>query len=190
MVDSTSRPAVQQMTDHPWVAVDLDGTLMEDHTFPGYGQPRPGAQKAMLRLKELGLKIMVFTARTHVTGLDGRFQNVNKIVDGIREWAKEHEIPIDYVWPMPKPASILCFFDDRAIAVPQIPHESVGVAWADAMQDFEARYAAKIPNWLREVTPKSFHVETKPIWICGSCRKEQSGDGECSCFAGAGEGLI
>lgn len=165
-----SKPTVQQMTDHPWVAVDLDGCLMEDHHFPGYGLPRPGAREAMARLRELGLKIMVFTARTHVSGLDGRFQNVNKVVDGIRDWAAEHNIAIDYVWPMPKPASILCFFDDRAITVKPAgecarfhqltPVRDCPIAWTEAMEEFEDRYAAKIPNWLREVTPKSFAIES------------------------------
>lgn len=157
------KPAVVQMTDHPWVAVDLDGCLMEDHRFPGYGPPRPGAKEAMARLRELGLKIMIFTARTHVSGLDGKFQNVNKVINEIYAWAEKHGIAMDYVWPMPKPASILCFFDDRAITV-YSPHlhkneEDHCFHWQSAINEFESRYTTKISNWLREVTPESFEVK-------------------------------
>src|SRR5574341_1152442 len=103
------KPTVVQMTDKPWVAVDLDG----------------------------------------------RFQNVNKVVNDIYAWAKTNQIPVDYVWPMPKPASIICFFDDRAIEVaPAHEFDQHDQGWNVALATFERRYAAKIPNWLREVTPK------------------------------------
>jgi hypothetical protein len=155
------KPIVRPTTDHPWVAIDLDGTLMEDHQYPGFGLPRPGARDAVLYLQSLGLKIMVFTTRTHVSGLDGKFQNVNKIVNDIHAWGKEHNIPIDYVWPYLKPAAVICFFDDRAISVrPPSPHDPLDdFEWSEAIEEFNERYAATIPNWLREVTPKSFEVE-------------------------------
>jgi len=157
------KPVTLQTTDWPWVAIDLDGTLMEDHQYPGFGLPRPGARDAVLYLKSLGLKIMVFTTRTHISGLDGKFQNVNKIVADIHAWGVEHDIPLDYVWPYLKPASIICFFDDRGITVrPPSEHDPFdGFAWPEAIEEFDERYAAKIPNWLREVTPHSFAVEEK-----------------------------
>jgi hypothetical protein len=156
------KPTVIQMTDHPWVAVDLDGCLMDDHYYPGFGPPRHGARDAMIYLKSLGLKIMVFTARTHISGLDGKFQNVNRVVDEIREWASGHEIPIDYIWPLPKPGSILCFFDDRAIRVSPPGQDSQGngdFGWFDAINRFDHAYKEKVKDWLREVTPKSFLVK-------------------------------
>jgi hypothetical protein len=157
------KPVVIQATDHPWVAVDLDGCLMDDHYYPGFGPPRHGARDAMNYLKGLGLKIMVFTARTHISGLDGKFQNVNRVVDEIYAWAKLHEIPVDYVWPIPKPASIMCFFDDRGITVaPDADYELEGdEAWMIARHEFDIRYKDKVKDWLREVTPKSFAVEQK-----------------------------
>jgi hypothetical protein len=135
---------------------------MDDHHYPAFGPPRQGARDAMLYLKSLGLKIMVFTARTHVSGLDGKFQNVNKVVSDIHHWAAEHDIPVDYVWPYLKPASIICFFDDRAIRVAP-PGEDGGVdfGWFDALNRFDHAYKHKIQDWLREVTPKSFEVEQK-----------------------------
>jgi len=159
------KPVTIQTTDWPWIAVDLDGTLMEDHHYPGFGLPRPGARDAMLYFKSLGLKIMVFTTRTHISGLDGKFQNVNKIVNNIHAWGVEHDIPLDYVWPYLKPASIICFFDDRAITVE--PSEGAwerqegSFQWRRAVDEFDRRYAKKIPDWLREITPKSFAVEQK-----------------------------
>ena len=159
-----NKPTVVQMTDHPWVAVDLDGCLMDDHYYPGFGPPRYKARDAMNYLRGLGLKIMVFTARTHISGLDGKFQNVNRVVDEIYAWAKLHEIPIDYVWPMPKPASIMCFFDDRAIRVAPAGENTDGnsdYSWFDAINNFDFVYKDKVKDWLREVTPKSFVVEKK-----------------------------
>jgi hypothetical protein len=156
-----NKPVVHQMTDHPWVAVDLDGCLMEDNHYPAFGAPRVGAKAAMDYLKSLKLKIMIFTARTHISGLDGKFQNVNKIVNDIYAWGGINEIPIDYVWPMPKPASIICFFDDRAIRVEATDVGLPGFAWTAAINAFDHNYAEKIPNWLREVTPKSFAVTEK-----------------------------
>jgi len=162
-MSNEERPVTIQTTDHPWIAVDLDGTLMEDHHYPGFGLPRPGARDAMLYFKSLGLKIMVFTTRTHVSGLDGKFQNVNKIINAIHAWGVEHDIPLDYVWPYLKPASILCFFDDRGITV--APDGDCGLTgeevWEMARHEFNIRYKDKIKDWLREITPQSFATEQK-----------------------------
>jgi len=135
---------------------------MEDHHYPNFGYPRIGAKQAMEYFRRLGLKIMVFTARTHISGLDGKFQNVNKIVQDIHNWADEYSIPVDYVWPYLKPASIICFFDDRGVRVAP-PGENGGVdfGWFDAINTFDRAYKSKLPEWLREVTPKSFAVADK-----------------------------
>lgn len=145
---------------HPWVAVDMDGTLCEDNHYPKFGPPRPGAREAMWNLRRMGVKIMVFTARTAMLGLDGKYQNVNNVVDDIHQWAGRHNVPIDYVFPLPKPTHILCFFDDRAIPVvnPPDPNRDHWQFWDDAMQVFEKRFGHKLQNWQREVTPSTFEV--------------------------------
>lgn len=146
--------------NHPWVWVDLDGTLMEDNQYPGFGQPRVGAKRAINRLHELGVRVMVFTARTGIIGLDGQYQNVNAVVDQIREWAAKHDIKIDYVFPLQKPTHVLCGFDDRVIPVvcPPDPSRDHWQFWDDAMQVFEKRFGHKLQNWQREVTPSTFEV--------------------------------
>lgn len=145
---------------HPWVAVDMDGTLCEDNHYPGFGGPRPGAQAAMEKLHQAGVKIMVFTARTAMLGLDGQYQDVNQVVQGIHNWAEKHDIHIDYVFPLPKPTHILCFFDDRAIPVvtPPDPSRDHGMFWDDAMEVFDRRFGRTLANWQREVTPTTFEV--------------------------------
>ncbi len=105
------------MVTNPWVCIDLDGTIMEDGHFPGFGKPRPGARKYLNKIRNRGIKIMVFTARTGITDLDGRYQNVNKVVNEILQWCEENDIPCDYVFPLPKPTFVLAFFDNLNVHV-------------------------------------------------------------------------
>ncbi len=143
---------------NPWIAVDLDGTIMEDGHYPNFGPPIPGAREALWELKGMGLKIMIFTARTALTGLDGQFQNVNKAVEQIQQWCTDNDIPCDYVWPMPKPTFIIAFFDDRAIHV-DIPGWEIG--WDEALEEFKRRYGDKLKNWVKAVLPPEIKIVSK-----------------------------
>lgn len=157
---STSKVVAKLPVNWPWVAVDMDGTLCQDNHYPNFGPPRPGAKEAMQKLRSLGVKIMVFTARTAMLGLDSQYQDVNRVVDEIRAWSKEHDIPIDYVFPLPKPTHVLCFFDDRAIPVvnPPDPCRDHAYYWEDAMEVFQRRFGHKLKDWQREITPTTFEV--------------------------------
>lgn len=135
--------------DHPWVALDLDGTIMEDGHYPKLGPPRQGAREAVWRLKQLGLKIMIFTARTQPLNIEGKYTNVNKAVQAILDWGVEYDIPIDYVFPLPKPTFVVAFFDDRAIRV-----DEGFEGWDAAIREFEHHYKDKIKgDWARAVLP-------------------------------------
>lgn len=137
--------------DHPWVALDLDGTLMEDGHYPDFGKPRPGAKAACEFFRSHGIKVMVFTARTSLLGLDGKFQNVVTAIQDVMDWAVFYEIPIDYVYPFPKPTFVLAFFDDRAIHVGKDVD-----AWAVALEQFEKTFGPteKITeDWKRKLLP-------------------------------------
>jgi hypothetical protein len=137
--------------NNPWVAIDLDGTLMEDGYYPEFGPPRPSARAACDYFKAAGIKVMVFTARTAITGLDGQFQNVNKTVSDIYEWAEFNEIHIDYVWPMPKPTFVLAFFDDRAVHVGKGSN-----AWGLAIRKFEETFGNAFSikdDWKKKLLP-------------------------------------
>lgn len=132
---------------HPWVCVDLDGCLMEDGYFPHFGPPRAGAILAMEILRKSGVKIMIFTARTGITDLDGKYQNVNQVVEDIYRWAEKYDVHIDYVWPMPKPTFVLAFFDDRAI------HLGKGVhAWPDSIVKFGEMFP-NLADWKINILP-------------------------------------
>lgn len=101
---------------HPWIAVDLDGTLLKDGHYPELGPPMPGAQSALYRLQQWGFKIMIWTARTSLTDLTGAFQDQNKVVDDIRDHLRRNLLPFDYVVPgHMKPALAYRMVDDRAI---------------------------------------------------------------------------
>lgn len=131
--------------DNPWVCIDLDGTLMADGHYPKFGPPLPGAKEALHELHRLGIKVMVFTARTAITGLDGRYVNVNTVVEQICQWANEHGLEIDYVWPMPKPTFVLAFFDDKAIRLDDL-------GWGVAMQKFKETFREGM-DWRKAVLP-------------------------------------
>lgn len=99
-----------------WIAVDLDGTLMEGGHFPDFGPPTKGAQSAMQTLRDMGFKIMVWSSRTSSTDTDGKFQNINRIVKDIEAWLDKHHIPYDYIVSKDKkPSLIYRMIDDRAI---------------------------------------------------------------------------
>lgn len=154
------KPTAHIPVKHPWVPVDLDGTLMEDNHYPGFGPPRPGARWAMERLHDLGCKVMVYTARTGMLGLDGYYQDVNRVVEDIYLWAQQHCIKIDYVFPLPKPTHVLGFIDDRAVPIvcPPDSNRDHEQHWQDTMNAFERRFGQKILTWRDEVTPKSYQV--------------------------------
>ena len=102
--------------DHAWIAVDLDNTLIKSGTYPGYGSALPGAIKGIEELRDMGFKIMIWTNRTGLTGVDGKYQNITQVVKDIEAHLKTEGIPFDYVIPaMHKPSFIYKMIDDRAI---------------------------------------------------------------------------
>ena len=104
--------------DNVWVAVDLDGTLLESGHYPKLGPPKQWARESLKILRSWGLRIMYWTARTCLTEIDGKYQNVNKVIDDIKEHLVENRLwdNKDYIIPsMHKPALVYKLVDDRAI---------------------------------------------------------------------------
>jgi len=132
---------------NPWIAVDLDGTIMQDGHFPGFGLPLVGAKEKLQKYSDLGIKNMIFTARTAILGLDGTYQNVNKAINDIYTWCKHHNIPCDYVFPMPKPTCILAFIDDRGIRMDKER------GWQGVDNIMEKFYIPKLKDWKKEILP-------------------------------------
>lgn len=101
--------------DNAWVAVDLDGTILESGHFPALGPPIEGAREGLEEVRAMGLKIMIWTARTSMVDIHGRFQDVNKEIMWIAEHLRSNRIPFDYIHPFAKPTFVYKFIDDRAI---------------------------------------------------------------------------
>lgn len=94
----------------PTVAVDLDGTLAkhyDKYDKNSIPSPRPGAKKALEKLKEKGVRIIIYTVRGDS--------------DLVKDWCDEHQIPYDHVNENPdQPADSSSkmyadvYIDDRA----------------------------------------------------------------------------
>jgi hypothetical protein len=60
---------------HKFFAIDFDGTIAYD-AYPGIGNIIPGAKETMLKIKELGGEIAIWTCRTHAAK-----ENAKKFLD-------------------------------------------------------------------------------------------------------------
>lgn len=105
----------------PWVAVDLDGTLL-DETSPksvpesggvSFGAPLPGAAEAMQELVALGWRVSIYTARFGDEAMPD--DEVERLAALISERLNQHNIVHTDVWVGRKPRAH-AFVDNRAIA--------------------------------------------------------------------------
>jgi hypothetical protein len=98
----------------PWVAVDLDGTILSEE--PGmaargeFGEALPGAKEALRELQSLGWRISIYTAR---------FDSLDPIdAAGLRERIsselERQGVPFTDVWVGPKPRADW-FIDNKAL---------------------------------------------------------------------------
>jgi hypothetical protein len=83
------------------IAVDFDNTITLRSPYPVTGELNPLAKKTLLKLKELGCILILYTART------GKF--LQEAIDLCRSW----EVPIDKISNGKKPEAIY-FIDDRS----------------------------------------------------------------------------
>jgi hypothetical protein len=99
------------------VAVDLDGLIL--HTPPkATGRfpvplmpPNPGAQSLLQSLRDVGLFVIVHTAR--ISGA-GTTHTVAEITDHL----KKYLLPFDLVWDQRGKPIAHAYLDDRAVLVP------------------------------------------------------------------------
>lgn len=137
---------------HPWVAVDFDGTLCEDGYWPEIGPPRQFAQKFCDELHAMGVKIMIFTARTAITDFNGKYMNVLHEIEKIQQWCLVNDIQVDYIFPGHKPTQVIAFFDDRAITVGRDTEVS---ALESALCEFSVKWRSQIEkDWKQAVLPR------------------------------------
>ena len=96
----------------PWLACDLDGTILSE--APGmasrgeFGEPLPGAMKALRELESLGWRISIFTAR-FTFGHDPE-----ALKAAIEQTLRSYGVPFTDVWTGTKPPADY-FVDNKAI---------------------------------------------------------------------------
>lgn len=84
---------------HKLFCIDFDGTIAYD-AYPEIGELIPGAKETMIKIKELGGEICVWTCRTHQAAIDAvTFLNMNDIPydkfnepfdDNVNEYGGDH----------------------------------------------------------------------------------------------------
>ncbi len=132
--------------DNAWLAVDLDGTILENGHYPAYGPALPDAAEGLARLQRMGFKIMIWTNRMALTEINGKFQNQNKQYEDLRRHLDAEGVPYDYIMPLfHKPALVYKLIDDRAIQFKGDWGDVVGQIQMDLDKRGVPHYADKKP---------------------------------------------
>ena len=76
------------------VLIDFDGTAAE-WQYPKFGQPNKGFRDAVLKLKSMGLRTVLWTSRfdPRTTTPD----EANMVATRLKEWLDVHNIPVDEI---------------------------------------------------------------------------------------------
>jgi hypothetical protein len=95
------------------VCVDLDGVLIDGtqgwRGILAMNAPLPGAHAFLEELRDFA-QVLIYTSRIH-EGMD-----MPKMVEVIRGWLAEHNLPYDGIWTgKGKPAG-MAYIDDRAVS--------------------------------------------------------------------------
>jgi hypothetical protein len=98
----------------PWVAVDLDGTILSYESGWGeegkFGDPLPGAIEALNELMQLGWRVSIYTAR--FSGLDET--STAELEAALSDYLTSVGVPFSDIWIGHKPQAD-AFVDDRAL---------------------------------------------------------------------------
>jgi hypothetical protein len=76
-MDELNRPKV--------LAIDLDGTVLEQRPFPDLGPPLPGIAEELEALQQAGWKIAIWTCRDE------------SFYDQIQQFLTDNGVPFDYI---------------------------------------------------------------------------------------------
>lgn len=132
--------------DNAWVAVDLDGTILKP-AYPNLGEPIVGAREGLEQIKDMGFKVMLWTARLGLTDEHGKFQNFWRVCEGIKQHLSGHKIPYDYILPqLHKPSFVFAYVDDKAIPVD-------GRGWPGVISTMQDRLAILGVPWFGDKRP-------------------------------------
>jgi hypothetical protein len=106
--------------DYIWVAVDLDGTILEpppnneyqdENGYPVLGDPIDGAQEALQELMDGGARVSIYTARAYFIENGGDEEN---LIEAIENKLSAEGIPFSDIYIGNKPPAHY-FIDDRNI---------------------------------------------------------------------------
>lgn len=101
------------------IVIDFDGTLMP-YSFPEAKEPYPETKEALNRLRDMGFKIIISSARTsdnlfYPSIKDSNIDTYYNTVDYIRNYLNKYNIPFDTIHEG-KPIAKY-YIDDRAIRI-------------------------------------------------------------------------
>jgi FMN phosphatase YigB (HAD superfamily) len=95
------------------VLIDFDGTLYPFGHMFNEPEPLEGAREFLVRLKEDGFKIGIFTSRLSPRWLKTENQDIQRHRRYIREILKRDKIPFDFMTAEKIPAEF--YIDDKAV---------------------------------------------------------------------------
>lgn len=104
--------------DFTWVAVDLDGTILEpprEYEINGvhqFGEPLPGAKEALQELIDGGARVSIYTARQYFVK---NKQDEENLRNAIENQLGIYDIPFTDVYIGGKPPAML-YLDDKNVA--------------------------------------------------------------------------
>lgn len=97
--------------EHKNIVIDFDGTLMP-YSFPIAKEPYPETIIALNKLKELGFRIIISSARTSSMIKSDNYYNS---IEYIKDYLNKYNIPYDEIF-IDKPIAKY-YIDDRAIRI-------------------------------------------------------------------------
>lgn len=123
------------MSDTYWptVAVDLDGVILEHDVFKGpdhFGEPLPGVKKFLHDLRDMGLRILVYTSRTC-----GDFERPYSAARRIGKVLDNLGLYYDEIWTCQGKPIAIAYIDDRAIFMNSQTCQSTLTGWASALAE-------------------------------------------------------
>ena len=121
------------------LGLDFDGTVIEEGYFPDIGPELPGAVDTLRWLNSKGVKIILYTMRSHQQGLDPETGKLGEIKEGMTSvlqdainWFKERGINLwavnynpDQTWSNSRKVYADYYIDDKALGTPLTPEGNV-----------------------------------------------------------------
>jgi hypothetical protein len=106
-------------SNQPVIAIDFDDTLCVSK-FPDIGEPKLGAREALVRFRELGYLILIYSCRSchwhyDIYGGHGVPVMERPTVVAMRDWLYLHGIPYDEIDDGSRGKPLGIIIDDKAI---------------------------------------------------------------------------